>query len=101
METKLNKFFSIITICYNEPDLDKTCQSIINQTTDNYEWIVIDGSSNQETLNIFKKYQDKINYFVSEKDNGRFDAMNKGIDKTQGDWLILYECSDINCYLFI
>ena len=54
------KKLSIITICYNEPDVEKTCESIVNQTWQDFEWIVIDGGSNKETLDVFEKYKDKI-----------------------------------------
>ena len=69
---------SVITVCYNEPNLEKTCESIVNQTWQDFEWIVIDGGSNQETQKIWDKYKYRIDKFVSEDDNGVYDAMNKG-----------------------
>lgn len=51
---------SLITICYNDPFLEKTCESIVNQTWQDFEWVVVDGGSNQETLDIFEKYKSRI-----------------------------------------
>lgn len=94
MSTKL----SIITICYNEPDLKKTCDSIINQTWQDFEWIVIDGGSNQETLDIFQQYRHRINKFVSEKDNGIYNAMNKGIKMATGKYINFLNAGDYYSY---
>ena len=71
---------SIITVCRNEEKLIRnTLESVVNQTFKNFEFIVIDGNSSDGTVDIIKKYNDKINYFVSEKDKGIYSAMNKGI----------------------
>ena len=86
--------FSIITICYNEPNLEKTCKSIVNQTFQGFEWIVIDGGSNRQTLDIFEKYKDRIDYFVSEKDNGRYHAMNKGLRVAKGEYVNFMNAGD-------
>ncbi len=85
--TKTNPRLSIITICYNQPDIEQTCQSVINQSWRDFEWIVIDGGSTDGTLEILKKYKDKITKLVSEKDNGRYNAMNKGIRLCSGDFI--------------
>lgn len=85
---------SIITICYNEPNLEKTCQSIVNQTWQDFEWIVIDGGSNQETQKIWDKYKYRINKFISEPDNGRYNAMNKGIKLAKGKYLNFMNAGD-------
>ena len=85
---------SIITICYNEPNLEKTCQSIVNQTWQDFEWIVVDGGSNQETLDIFDKYKTRINKFVSESDNGIYNACNKGIKMAEGEYVIFKNAGD-------
>lgn len=85
---------SVITICYNEPDVEKTCESIVNQTWQDFEWIVIDGGSNEETQKILDKYKSRMNYFVSEKDNGIYDACNKGIDKANGEYLNFMNAGD-------
>ena len=85
---------SVITVCYNEPNLEKTCESIVNQTWQDFEWIVIDGGSNQETQKIWDKYKYRIDKFVSEDDNGVYDAMNKGIKFANGEYLNFLNAGD-------
>ncbi len=83
----MNKL-SIITVVYNgEEYLEQTIQSVLNQTYKNIEYIIIDGASTDGTIDIIKKHEDKLAYWVSEKDNGIYDAMNKGIDIASGDWI--------------
>ena len=89
--------FSIITICYNEKDIEQTCESIINQSHKDIEWIVMDGGSEQETLDILNKYKDDISVFISEKDNGVYNAMNKGLDYVTGDYVIFLNGGDYFC----
>ncbi len=87
---------SIITVVYNgEKYLEETIQSIISQTYDNVEYIIIDGGSTDGTVDIIKKYEDAIDYWVSEKDKGIYDAMNKGIILAQGDIIGLLNADDI------
>lgn len=79
---------NIITVVFNgEKFLEETIQSVINQTYDNVEYIIIDGGSTDSTVDIIKKYKDQIDYWVSERDKGIYDAMNKGIDAANGDWI--------------
>ncbi len=79
---------SIITVVYNgEAFLEQTIQSVINQTYENIEYIIIDGGSTDKTVDIIKKYENKIDYWISEKDDGIYDAMNKGIDRASGDFV--------------
>lgn len=79
---------SIITATYNRADfLEQTILSIINQNYPNLEYIIIDGGSTDGTLEIIKKYKQYINYWVSEKDNGMYDAIQKGFDHATGDIL--------------
>ena len=79
---------SIITAVYNgEKYLEDTIQSILNQTYKNMEYIIIDGGSTDRTLEIIKKYDDKIDYWVSEKDQGISDAFNKGVKLAQGIYI--------------
>lgn len=86
---------SIITVVYNgEKYLEETIQSVINQTYDNVEYITIDGGSTDGTLGIIKKYEDRIDYWVSEGDKGIYDAMNKGIDVANGDWISFMNAGD-------
>ena len=86
---------SIITVVYNgEKHLEETILSVINQTYDNVEFIIIDGSSTDGTIDIIKKYEDKIDYWISEKDSGIFDAMNKGILASKGDYINFMNAGD-------
>ncbi len=78
---------SIITICYNEKQIERTCESIVNQTWQNFEWIVVDGGSTDGTLDILNKYRDRIDILISEADTGRYNAMNKGIKFAHGQYL--------------
>jgi glycosyltransferase involved in cell wall biosynthesis len=89
---------SIVTVCYNEPNLERTCESIVRQTWQDFEWIVIDGGSNAETLAVFEKYKDRIDTFVSEKDTGIYNAMNKGIRRAKGQWLNFMNAGDMFFY---
>jgi glycosyltransferase involved in cell wall biosynthesis len=87
---------SIITVVFNgEKFLEETIQSVINQTYDNVEYIIIDGGSTDGTVDIIKKYEDKIDYWVSERDKGIYDAMNKGIDLACGKWVNFMNASDV------
>ena len=77
---------SIITPCFNAAQyIEQTILSIINQEYDNLEYIIIDGGSSDGTVDIIKKYQDKITYWISEPDKGQSDAINKGIAIATGD----------------
>ena len=83
-----NPKISIITVVYNgKKYLEETILSVINQTYDNVEYIIIDGGSTDGTVDIIKKYEDKLAYWVSEKDNGISDAFNKGVKVASGDYL--------------
>lgn len=78
---------SIITINYNNADgLRKTIESVIKQTSRDFEYIVIDGGSTDSSIDIIKEYEGKITYWVSEPDRGIYDAMNKGILAAKGEY---------------
>lgn len=93
MENKA--LISIVTVSYNAVcTIEQTILSVINQTYPNIEYIVIDGGSTDGTVDVIKKYKDKIDYWVSESDNGIYDAMNKGIEKATGTWINFMNCGD-------
>lgn len=86
---------SIITVNKNnKPGLSKTLQSVAEQTFKDYELIVIDGCSDDGSLEIINSYSNKINYRISEKDNGIYQAMNKGIDKSSGKYCLFLNSGD-------
>jgi len=102
LRIKKNKFFnkkplfSIITIALNDArNIEETILSVINQTYKNFEYIVIDGGSTDGTLDIIKKYNNKIDYWVSEKDGGIYPAMNKGVSLANGEIINMMNCGDL------
>jgi glycosyltransferase involved in cell wall biosynthesis len=86
---------TIITVVFNNVTfIEETIQSVLNQTYQNIEYIIIDGGSTDGTLNIIKKYEKFLDYCVSEKDKGIYDAMNKGIQLAKGKWINFMNCGD-------
>lgn len=78
---------TVITVSYNAASsIEQTIISVINQTYPHIEYIIIDGGSTDNTVDIIKKYADKISYWVSEPDKGIYDAMNKGIKIAAGKY---------------
>lgn len=94
----MEPLFSIITVCYNSSKtIEKTIESVLNQNFDNYEYLIIDGQSTDGTINIVESYQEKFGgklRIVSEKDNGIYDAMNKGISLAKGKLIGLINSDD-------
>lgn len=83
-----SKILTIITVCYNIKDeIERTLESITNQSWQSFEWIVVDGGSTDGTLDIIKKYKNRIDILISEKDGGIYNAMNKGIKASGSKWL--------------
>lgn len=86
---------SVITIVYNNKQFIEDCiKSVKEQSYDNVEHVLIDGGSTDGTLNIIEKYKKGLSYFVSEKDNGLYDALNKGIQKCTGDVIGILHSDD-------
>src|SRR5690554_2143132 len=87
---------SIITPSYNQAQfLEKTILSILDQNYPNLEFIIIDGGSTDGSIDIIKKYEDRLTYWVSEKDKGTYDANNKGLEKITGDWWCVVNSDDV------
>lgn len=95
---KSQPLISIVTVCYNAVStIEETIISVINQSYDNIEYIIIDGGSKDGTIDLIEKYADKISYWISEPDMGIYDAMNKGIAVATGKWINFMNSGD---YLF-
>ena len=91
----MEKKISIVTVTYNcAHNLERTILSVIGQKNCSYEYVVIDGQSNDGTLEIIEKYQDSLSFFISEPDNGIYDAMNKGLEHSNGDYIYFLNSGD-------
>lgn len=87
---------SIITVCFNsDKTIEDTLKSVASQTYSNIEYIVIDGLSSDSTNDIVKKYSDIVSVHISEKDDGLYDAMNKGIKVATGDVVGILNSDDV------
>jgi glycosyltransferase involved in cell wall biosynthesis len=86
---------SIITVVFNgEALLERTIKSVLEQTYANIEYVIIDGASTDSTLRIIENYNTKIASLISEKDNGIYDAMNKGLKAATGDYVLFLNAGD-------
>jgi glycosyltransferase involved in cell wall biosynthesis len=86
--SNIKPLISVVTVVLNgEKHLEQAISSVIKQTYDNVEYIVIDGGSTDGTIDIIRKYNDLIDFWISEKDSGLYNAMNKGITLSRGDFL--------------
>lgn len=86
---------SVITVSFNRlQELRETFSSIISQTYKNVEYIIIDGASEDGTVDFLHQNSVNISYWISEKDAGIYDAMNKGALVATGDWIIFMNCGD-------
>ncbi|GBR74220.1 glycosyl transferase GTA-type super family [Candidatus Termititenax aidoneus] len=87
--------FSIITICKNvEADIERTIESVLTQNYTDYEYIIVDGASTDNTCQIVKQHNKRVTKFISEPDTGIYDAMNKGIKLAVGEYLLFLNAGD-------
>ena len=95
-ELKSKPLISIITVVKNNDKyLNETFKSVFAQKFKNFEYIVIDGKSSDKTLSIIKKNENKINYWISAKDKGLYDAFNKGMALSKGKYIGIINSDDI------
>lgn len=91
-----NKLLSIIMVVFNAKEsIEQTILSVINQSYKDVEFVVIDGGSTDGTVDIIKKYENKITYWISESDKGIYDAMNKGVKCAKGNYMYFLGAGDL------
>ena len=91
----LHPIISVIIVVLNgEKTLRRAIESVINQTYENTELLIVDGGSTDGTLEIIEAYRDQLNYFISKKDEGIYDAMNHALENCSGDWCLYLGCDD-------
>lgn len=91
---------TVITVCYNaEKEIERTMRSVLNQTYHDLEYVIVDGLSKDKTISIIEdiknEYPNRKIHFLSEPDRGIYDAMNKGIKASSGEWLCMMNAGDI------
>lgn len=92
--------FTVVTVVYNAVDtIEKTIQSVLKLKNDAVEYIVVDGNSNDGTLDILEKYRQDISNLIVEDDKGIYDAMNKAVNRSSGQWIININAGDLLMYL--
>jgi len=93
--TDLKPILSVVTVVYNNVrNIERTMLSVLNQTYPNIEYIVVDGLSTDGTFEVISRYKSKIAKFISEKDDGIYDAMNKGLAVASGDYVLFMNSGD-------
>ena len=86
---------SVVTVVYNDVhNIEKTMLTVLNQTYQNVEYIVIDGKSSDGTWEVICKYRDRLAYAITEPDKGIYDAMNKAINVATGEWIVFMNSGD-------
>ena len=87
---------TVITVVFNgAATLDNTIRSVIGQTYKNTEYVIVDGASSDDTMDIIRKHDHAIDYWLSEPDCGIYDALNKAISKASGEYYIVVGCDDV------
>ena len=95
-ELKTKPVITIITVVLNdEQNIEKTILSVLNQNYKNVEYVIIDGGSTDNTIKIIEKYNQEIAFWKSEKDDGLYDAFNKGLEKATGDLIGFVNSGDL------
>ena len=96
MTNNLFPKISVVTVVYNGKSfIEKTIHSVLKQSYSNVEYIIVDGASTDGTVDVIRKYESSLSAWVSEKDNGIYHAMNKGIALSTGDWICFLNCGDV------
>ena len=86
---------SIVTVVYNgAATIERTIASVLGQSYPNIEYIIVDGGSTDGTLDILRAHEDRVDLWVSERDGGIYDAMNKGVALCTGEWVGLINADD-------
>ena len=93
-DKKNHPLISIIMPNYKSNNLEKSIKSVLRQSYKNIELILIDGDSGKKTINTLKKYNNKIDFWLSEKDNGMWDAWNKGFKLANGKFVGIVDSSN-------
>ena len=89
---------SVITACYNEKNcIELAIQTVLDQNYPDVEHIVIDGGSSDGTVDILRQYESELGFWLSEKDNGVYEALNKGIDAANGEIVFVLGADDVFC----
>lgn len=92
---KLKPMISVVTVVFNNVEnIERTIQSVIMQSFDEYEYIIVDGGSIDGTVDLVKRYSEHVTKFVSEKDKGLYDAMNKGLSLCNGNFVVFMNSGD-------
>jgi len=87
---------TVVTVVFNGGEyLEETIRSVIEQDYENVEYVIIDGGSTDRTIDVIRKYEHAVDYWVSEPDKGVYDAMNKGIDLARGEWVNFMNAGDL------
>jgi glycosyltransferase involved in cell wall biosynthesis len=87
--------FSVITVTFNASHcLEETLWSVLNQSYSNIEYLIIDGGSTDGTVDIIRQHEERLTYWISEQDNGLYDAMNKGLRRAMGDYVWFINAGD-------
>ena len=96
VESRGNPLITVITVVYNAlPFLEETILSVLNQTYHNIEYIIVDGGSTDGTLELIRKYENRISHWISEPDRGIYDAMNKGAKLAKGKFICFLNAGDL------